>query len=371
MNPCASVLVLTLVLCFLVAEPRVSGALQQADPTPTSEPTSVFSSEPPDHMIGGGRDVARTSQRFRRGVNLSGAEFTESVLPGRHGVDYLYPTPESLDYYRAKGLTLIRLPFRWERLQPEAYGPLDGAERRRLDTVVMAAHQRGMQVILAPFGSARYYGDVIGSAEVPSDAFADFWQRLATQYRDNPGVWAYGLMNEPYDTDGRWPEAAQAAVDAIREVDPERLVLVPGDHWSDAHLWMKHNASLDIQDPAGNLMYEAHVYFDSDHSGRYDRSYDDEGAYEWIGVDRVRPFVEWCKSRGRRCFIGEYGTPGDDPRWLEVLGKFLAYLDEHMIGGTYWAGGPWWGDYPLSVEPRQGRDRPQMAVLMRHLGNER
>jgi endoglucanase len=371
MNPGARLLVLALVLCSLIADPRVSGAVQRADATPTRQPVPLFTSEAPDVMQSVESPVAQAPEGFRRGVNLSGAEFTENVLPGTHGVDYFYPTPESLDYYRDKGLTLIRLPFRWERLQPKAYGDLNGAERRRLDTVVMAAHQRGMQVILAPFGSARYYGAVIGSSSAPTDAFADFWRRLAAHYRDNPGVWAYGLMNEPYDTEGHWPDAAQAAVSAIRDVDAERLILVPGDHWSDAHLWMENNADLDVHDPVGNLMYEAHVYFDSDHSGRYDQSYDDEGAYEWVGVDRVRPFIEWCESKGRRCFIGEYGVPGDDPRWLTVLGRFLAYLDEHAIGGTYWAGGPWWGDYPLSVEPRRGRDRPQMGVLVRHLGNER
>jgi hypothetical protein len=40
-------------------------------------------------------------------------------------------------------------------------------------------------------------------------------------------------------------------------------------------------------------------------------------------------------------------------------------LKENGMGGTYWAAGPWWGNYPLSVEPRNGQDRPQMAVLLK------
>ena len=31
---------------------------------------------------------------------------------------------------------------------------------------------------------------------------------------------------------------------------------------------------------------------------------------------------------------------------------------------TYWAGGPWWGDYMFSIEPQNGIDKPQMAILM-------
>jgi endoglucanase len=39
-------------------------------------------------------------------------------------------------------------------------------------------------------------------------------------------------------------------------------------------------------------------------------------------------------------------------------------LREIQMPGCYWAGGPWWKNYPLSIEPRGGEDRPQMMVLM-------
>jgi endoglucanase len=51
-----------------------------------------------------------------------------------------------------------------------------------------------------------------------------------------------------------------------------------------------------------------------------------------------------------------------------VLDNFLAAMKQNGIGGTYWAAGPWWGDYPLSVEPRKGKDRPQMEVLELYAG---
>jgi endoglucanase len=47
---------------------------------------------------------------------------------------------------------------------------------------------------------------------------------------------------------------------------------------------------------------------------------------------------------------------------------FLAHLQANDLPGTYWAGGPWWGDYPLSVEPRGGKDRPQMKILTKYSG---
>ncbi len=86
-----------------------------------------------------------------------------------------------------------------------------------------------------------------------------------------------------------------------------------------------------------------------------------------IGADRLKPFVDWLKANNARGFIGEYGVPDTDARWLTVLDNFLTAMDTAGLGGTYWAGGPWWGNYQLGVEPRSGQDRPQMAILTRHL----
>jgi endoglucanase len=303
-----------------------------------------------------------------RGVNLAGAEFGEDTLPGTYGVDYIYPNSDELDYYKSKCIRLIRLPFRWERLQPSLYGPLDVDELARLDEFIAAVCTRNMKVILDPHNYARYHGDLIGSPQVPLSAFTDFWERVASQYRIETCIYAYGLMNEPHDTNGRWPEIAQAGIDGIRLVDMNHLILVPGDGWSSAENWPQNNPNLSVIDIANKFKYEAHVYFDWSGSGAYDMSYDDDGAYPNIGIDRVNVFLNWLKARGAKGFIGEYGVPDTDVRWLTVLENFLAHLEANTIGGTCWAGGPWWGDYPLSVEPRNGQDQPQMELLTEYSG---
>lgn len=51
-----------------------------------------------------------TKQTAYFGVNLSGAEFG-NVYPGVDGTHYGYPTEKDLDYFKAKGLYLVRFPF--------------------------------------------------------------------------------------------------------------------------------------------------------------------------------------------------------------------------------------------------------------------
>jgi endoglucanase len=303
------------------------------------------------------------------GVNLAGAEFGGSG--GTYGYDYIYPNANEMNYYNAKGQNLIRLPFKWERLQPTMNAALNSAELGRIQTVVNLAAARGMKVILDMHNydrrSVSGTSYLIGSAQVPNSAFADVWIRLATVFEGNSAIYGYGIMNEPHGTGGTWPVTAQACVDGIRTVDQTTFIIVAGDAWSAARSWPTSNPNLDIQDPSDRIIYEAHCYFDGNNDGTYG-TYDAEAMYADKGWQLVKPFVDWLKAKNARGFIGEYGVPGDDPRWNVVLDRFLAYLNENGVSGTYWAGGPWWGSYPLSCEPTSNFtvDKPQMAVLQNY-----
>ncbi len=301
------------------------------------------------------------------GINLAGAEFGSKR--GVHGTNYIYPGASDLAYFAGKGIDLVRLPFAWERMQPTLNGPLDPAELARLTGFLDAAHKHGMSVILDLHNYGRYDGQTIGTAAVPTASFADFWNRLASVVGDHPAVHGYGLMNEPHDMGGAavWPTAAQAAVDAIRQVDRDTTIVVAGDNWSNAEHWASSNAGLKIVDPSNNLMYEAHIYFDDANRGVYDKSYDQLAVDPNIGVRRLEPFLEWLAANNARGFIGEFAVPSDDPRWLPVLDNFTAAVARNGLPSAYWAGGPWWGADRLAVQPVNGQDRPQMAVLERYI----
>ncbi len=307
------------------------------------------------------------------GINLAGAEFGADVaLPGTYLKHYIYPGEADFKRYAERNLKLVRLPFRWERIQPRLNGELNSAELARMMATLNYAKKYNMQVVLDMHNYYRYYGKMIGSNEVPVSAFADAWRRIAQKVANHPAVYGYGLMNEPHTTNGKWPTAALAAAKSIRAVDSKRWVVIAGDRWSSAFHWPSYNTQLVndpwMRDSKNNLVFEAHLYFDKDYSGYYTNR---KEVYDpMIGVNRAKPFVEWLRKNKLRGFIGEHGAPDFSPSAIVATDNLLKYLNQHCIPSTYWAAGPWWGDYALSLDVKSGKPRPQLPVLQKHAANK-
>jgi len=318
------------------------------------------------------------------GVNLAGAEFG-SGTELHYGTDYIYPDASDLDYYHSKGLKLVRLPFKWERVQKALNGPLDAAELSRIDTVLDQAAARGMWVIPDMHNYAGrivpgldsdplkegVQGFKIGASELPVSAYKDVWKKLASHFQGRNNIWAYGLMNEPTGISTHdWFTAAQAAVDGVREVDMESYVLLPGTYYSNAHRWNTHGAYLiDIEDAADKRIFEAHSYWDGGHDGEYERSFASTGQSVNVGVNDLVAFVEWCVANEVQGFVGEFGVPWDHPDWAPVLENAMDYMQANGISGTYWAAGPWWGDdyeLTLDIDTRNNAPRYPLAILQRY-----
>ncbi|MCD7971543.1 MAG: glycoside hydrolase family 5 protein [Candidatus Azobacteroides sp.] len=238
------------------------------------------------------------------------------------------------------------------------------------------AEKRGLQIIpdLHNYGRRKVNGKdcIIGEGGLTIEHLADFWGKLASEIKGYPSVYGYGLMNEPHDMleSVPWTRIAQACIMEIRKHDTEKPVIVGGNHWSSAERWLQVSDELKyLYDPAYNLIFEAHVYFDEDGSGVYRRSYEEEKAHPYIGVERLRPFVKWLKENNFRGFVGEYSIPADDERWAVCLDHMLSYMREQGINGTYWAAGARWNKYILGVQPLNNykEDMPQLHILSRYL----
>jgi hypothetical protein len=218
----------------------------------------------------------------RRGVALTGLEFGtntgfSNTNPGTFGVDYYLEPAASYTFVVNRGVRMVRVGFRWERLQPTLGGSLDFSYSLRLANQVLNAQSAGLQIVLDCHNYGEYYVApgvgtpsarlTIGDGTLTQDHFVDLWSRVSAQFSQFLGVVAYGLMNEPHDmatgADG-WELASQAAVDAIRANGDNKLIMVGGYNFSKVQGWATTHPQPWISDH--NFMYEAHHYFDSESS---------------------------------------------------------------------------------------------------------
>ncbi|MGN0844084.1 MAG: glycoside hydrolase family 5 protein, partial [Kiritimatiellia bacterium] len=296
------------------------------------------------------------------------------------------------------------LPFLWERIQPIPGEAFAEAYSAKLVETIRALSERGIWVIPDVHNYGRYTENgtrhLIGRGRISYDHFGDLWFRLADLLKNEPNIWAYGLMNEPHLAGGEgidWRICAQTAIDAIRKTDLKTEILVANDYpgWAapyqkgDLADWAAKSMPIGnpgmLNDPSNRLRFELHSYFDFNNSGLYQGTYVSENAREngrrvnaMTGVQRVRPFVEWLERYQVKGLLGEFSipaNPSDDSRWLDALENLLVYLQEKRLPATYWGAGDRWNPgigYVISPRgwtkalPEEVRRQPRpQAVLLR------
>ncbi len=304
------------------------------------------------------------------GVNLAGAEF--GTAPGKAEKDFHFPSDSEFAWAKKKGFTIVRLPFLWERLQPALEKELDPDHLALLVTAADRARDNGLSIILDVHNYGRWRGDAIGGDKVPDRAFADLWRRLAQKFAKQAHV-VFGLMNEPHDMMAdAWTKSAQAAIDSIRATGACNLVLVPGVNWTGAHSWAsegKHGVNAQamraIRDKGAHA-FEFHQYLDTDSSGTSGQCRKKEEVVAAVSVATA-----WLRDNKRTGFLGEFGA-GENEQCRDGLDAMLDHMAVNAdvwTGWAYWAAGAWWPkDYALSIEPKDGEDRPQMKVLAKWTG---
>jgi aryl-phospho-beta-D-glucosidase BglC (GH1 family) len=326
----------------------------------------------------GREGVAQPMMRWRIGINLSALENGDEV-PGIANTDYALPTDAEFDFLRSKNLTFVRLPFKWERLQPTRSGPLDPTYLGYIQAAVAMAAARGMKIALDCHNYGGYGADKIGGGVVTSADFADLWSRLAAVFAGDSTIAAYDIMNEPSNmsTLDAWQPAAQAAIDAIRAIDATSPIYVEGNNYSSASTWVDQNPTLhQLNDPSDLLIFSAHIYLDRDNSGTHYSWAEEVAAGDQltglpldknIGVRRVAGFVGWLRQHRLNGNIGETGAGLDDPDWLSALDREIAFLLDNDVTFIYWNLGPFFTSYPYSIEPDvTGIDKVQVAVLTKY-----
>jgi Cellulase (glycosyl hydrolase family 5) len=230
------------------------------------------------------------------GVNDGGGEFGtpasfSNASPGKYGTAWHFDSLQTLKLFASQGIRTVRVPIRWERLQPKLGGPLDPSAVKQLERYLVDAQTAGLTVVLDVHNFGQYdqasagsSGTVnvlhLGSSALPSSDLANLWTLLVDIFGQYPAIDGWDIMNEPVlmpPTDGSsaktWELASQAAVDAIRKAGDVHTVWVEGYNYAADGTFASLTPKAWIKDPAHAVVYEAHAYFDEDGSGQYQESY--------------------------------------------------------------------------------------------------
>ncbi|MEJ2257208.1 MAG: cellulase family glycosylhydrolase, partial [Woeseiaceae bacterium] len=211
----------------------------------------------------------------------------ENPLPrwkGFNFLDFFVPDPAHarpatppimFDWMRDWGFDFVRVPMAYpvyldidyaKNITPDDVYRIDEAKVAKVDALVVAAHERGLHVSLNLHRAPGYcinagFHEPFNLWRDPAalDAFCHHWEMWAKRYASVPSeLISFDLVNEPSlredmnDQFGKrealppetYHRVAAAAVDAIRRVKPDALVIADGNQGG--HYAVPELADLDI-----------------------------------------------------------------------------------------------------------------------------
>jgi endoglucanase len=265
--------------------------------------------------------------------DLAGNDLGEQLLAEHR--DQWISEPD-LAEIAALGFNSVRLPLHHQLLWDFDAGLPREDGLAFLDRVVGWCESHHLWIVLdlhcAPGGqNAGNISDSDGTARLFGDARNEqatiaLWRTLAARYAGRRAVAGYDLLNEPVWSDGPAIEPLyRRIVAAIREVDPNHLIILEGNTWdTDFSIF---SAPFDSR-----LVYSFHKYWND------------------TTLDSISPYLSFSTRYNVPLWLGETGE--NNNTWYQ---QTLTLMRDNDIGWCFW---PWkkvWADNcPLSVEPPAG-----------------
>lgn len=324
-----------------------------------------------------GRIVAGKKAILLRGVNLGGWLMMEGYILGGRNIpekdfkaklskaqgkkalaDFVgsfrdnFIREEDFQRIRRLGANCVRLPYNQRLIEDEEKpGKYDRAGLDCLRRAVGWCKKYGLYCILdlhAAIGcqNADWHADSRGEKLFWQNKkfrrrTVDVWRFLAEQFKAEPAVAGYDILNEPVCRGtkeiGALRDFYRQAIKAIRQVDQKHIILCEGNLWA---------SDLSVLDKlkGRNIAISAHFYEPGEFvfNFRHDVSWPDPGSrYFGRPVDIQRRLKQLRRTAQRLkmpVLVGEFGVnwrggAKGEGRWLKTVWDSFRKLGFHW---TYW-----------------------------------
>jgi len=252
-------------------------------------------------------------------------------------------------------------------LRPD-FDVLLAEELAKLDAALPYCHANELMVVIDMHSLSSGLFQGISAQQTLIQA----WQQIATRYRDHPAVWAYDLVNEPWELSGNWEEGmdvlwdelAETVAREVRLIDPVKPIIVESG-FGGGPSGFEFLKPVDFVIP--NIIYSVHMYIPHSftHQGVFDLN--DEYTYpgfidgEIWNKERLRealsPVKEFQDKYRVPIFVGEFSAI----RWAPENSAFyylqdvISLFEEYDWDWTYHAFREWNG---WSVEHSEDPNDP-------------
>lgn len=257
----------------------------------------------------------------------------------------------------ALGFTFVRLPF-WYRWFEDDDRPGEYRDYgfKYLDRAVEWAAKHRLYLMPdfhgAPGGQSPWdhTGELSRNEFFTCDAClrrtAALWEAIAARYRDNPAVFAYDTLNEPFsakDLDD-WVRVQDTLYRTIRRGDPDGIVVMEDGYKLESMPWMMTGFFPKPEEHGWeNVVYSFHFYSGGGHEKRAAQ------------VARIaRREQDRC---GAPLYAGEFSTMSGTPEGLEGMRVYCSLFNRE---GWMWS--PWTFKYV------DGEGKGAMWGVYRHDG---
>lgn len=298
---------------------------------------------------------------FEREPSIFAAKQMDQVLRKRFGSEGAarfwnkfhdtWITERDFQLARAHGFNFVRIPF-WYRWFESDDAPYEHFEYgfTYLDKAIAWARKHHLYVMLDLHGVAGGQSPWDHTGTLSEIEFftnpelqkrtAALWQAIAKRYKDDPAVWAYDLINEPFsaaDTE-EWTSAHDLIYDAIRAEDPDTIIVMEDGYKLEFPQWTNTGFFPDPEEMGWtNLVYSLHFY-----SGADPLFSDEKGLADHPKrAEEVLRLARLVQDRHNvPIYFGEFSTMGDHPNDIDGMRTFLTMFNEN---GLHWS--PWTWKY--------------------------